>query len=303
MAGASIPADDKIGGEPESIPSESKVSLNLADLDEADDGPISSGDLGGADPLDRKGKRSQWRELKEERERDRQRAAQLEREVAELRGQLSARPQYITQQQQQPSGPDPAETEIDGLWDQQQLLLRSIQAPNATQSDVDKATEAWRRLERQRQGLIVRQAVREHGGRGESEEAAQDRVVNQMLKSEFPEIFGNPPMVNRAIAEMQELMMTRGKPKSPAVAREACERVMERFGLRKGKVPAPSEAQQSRYTSVSSRAGASSSSGTYTPSLNHLRTARAYTSHIPDLSDEERVARWYRAVGKPNGLT
>jgi hypothetical protein len=92
--------------------------------------------------------------------------------------------------------------------------------------------------------------------------------------------------------------------KGPAIAREACERVLERYGLRKGKSPPPSEADRARYTSTPSRAGAAgSSSGTYTPTLNVLRTARGYTKHLPDLSDEERVAKWYKEVGRPNGLT
>lgn len=305
MARENIPGESALGGggEPESIPSENKVSLDLSDIDEPDDGPLASGDLANSDPLDRKGRRSQWRELKEERERDRQRANALEREVAELRGRVSAQPTYQPQQQQA-AGPDPDEAQINGLWDQQQILLRSIQSPNATQADVDKATDAWKGLERQRQRLIVRQAIREDGGGRETEEAAQDRVVNQMLRAEFPEIFSSPPMVNRALAEMQELMLTRGKPKSPAVAREACERVLERHGLRKGRPAAPTANEQARYTSVPSRAGSSSSaSGTYTPSLNVLRTARGYTKHLADLTDEERVKKWYREVGRPNGLT
>jgi hypothetical protein len=300
MAQTSVPAEDKIDNEPVSIPSEGRPTLQLADLDDADDGPIAAGDLN-ADTLDRKGRRSQWRELKEERERDRQRAQALEREVAELRGRLSV---PMPQQQIRPTGPDPVETEIEGLWEQQQLILRSIQAPNATQAEVDRATEQWRKLERQRQKLTVKQALRESGAGPEDEEAAQDRVVNQLLRSEFPEIFNSAPMVNRALAEMQELMQVRGRPKSPALAREACERVAERYGLRRPKPAAPTESQQARYTSVPSRAGTSgSASGTYTPSLNALRTARAYTKHLPDLSDEERVRRWYLEVGKPNGLT
>lgn len=297
MAQTSVPAEDKIGGEAEAIPAEGKITVDLTDIDD-DDGPLAAGDLN-ADTETRKGRRAQWRELKEERQRDRDRAMTLEREVAELRGRLSAQPVYVPQQQA--AGPDPVEAEIDGLWEQQQTLLRSIQSPNVAQADVEKASETWRKLERQRQRLIIRQESR---GTGETEEAAQDRVVNQMLKSEFPEIFGSPPMVNRAIAEMQELMMTRGKPKSPAVAREACERVLERYGLRKGRPAAPTANEQARYTSVPSRAGSSSSaSGTYTPSLNVLRTARGYTKHLADLTDEERVRKWYREVGKPNGLT
>lgn len=300
MAQQSIPSEDKIGGEPESIPSEGKVTVDLTDIDD-DEGALAAGDLN-ADTETRKGRRAQWRELKEERERDRQRATALEREVAELRGRLSAQPVYVPQQQQA-QGPDPAEAEIDSLWSQQQMLLRSIQSPNATQKDVDEATESWRKIERQRQRLIIKQETR-GSATAETEEAQQDRVVNQLLRADFPEIFASPPMVNRAIAEMQELMLTRGKPKSPAVAREACERVLERFGLRKGKAPVPTASEQARYTSVPSRAGsASSASGTYTPSTNVLRTARAYTNHLKDLSDEERVKKWVREVGRPNGLT
>ncbi len=300
-----IPSEDKLGGDQETaIPSESdKVSLNLADLDDDED-PISGGDLGDAgNPLDRKGRRAQWREEKERRSAAEQRALNLEREVAELRGRVSAIPAYQPPQQYQGPTVDHEQAEIDAIWDQQQMVLRSMSSPNMTEDDVKKASEQWRKLDTKRHSLMTRREIRANTTQ-EDPSAAEDRVVNQMLKAEYPQIFQSPPMVNRAIAEMQELMAQRRTGKSPALAREACERVVERYNLRKGKAPPPSEAERARYTSTSSRAGSGgSSSGTYTPSLNVLRTARGYTKHLPDLSDEERVAKWYKEVGRPNGLT
>lgn len=303
MSTQNIGAEDKIDGPQEqAIPESTRVSVDLndLDLDVADEGPIAQGDLGAAD---RKGRRTQWRELKEARDKAEQRAQLLENQMAEMRGRMSAQPTYVpVPAQPRQDAPDPGEGEIESLWEQQQMILKAIQSPASTQADVDKATEQWRRIERRRQGLIVRQAMREHGAPQDDGTAAEDKIVNQLLRADFPEVFANPAMVTRAIGEMQDLM-ARGKPKSPAVAREACERVMERFGLRRGRPAAPSEAERAKYTAVPSRAGqGASASGTYTPTPLVLRSARAYTSHLPDLSDEERVRKWARDVGRPQGL-
>jgi hypothetical protein len=277
-------------------PTTDQVTIDLNDVDD-DDGPDKGASADA--PEGRKGRRAQTREIKERARKSEERVETLERQLAELRGAVSVRQQQPVFMPA-PTQTDPLEAELESLEQQQQLLLHSVQNPNSSQEDVDKASKQWRKLERQRRELEVNSVLSK---RQPQNDVSEERIANQMLVSEFPEVFvNNEPMRLRAMAEMTD-MLARGKPKSIATAREACERVLTAAGLRKGKAPAPSASQQSRYTSVPSRAGtASSASGQYTPTQNVLRTARAYTSHIENLSDEERVRKWVREVGKPNGL-
>lgn len=282
--------DEPASSEP--MPGGERMTVDLADAAEPDDDDKGQA----ASPEDRKGRRRQWREANEERTRQRETITRLERQIAQLEARSQQAPQYVQAPQQQQQGTDPTDAEIEDLWNQQQMALRVIQSAQG-QADVEKASEQWRKLEGKRQKLMVKQAVAEAGGNQPRGPSTGD-VEAQILQSEYPEVFANDSLRLRAQAEMIELARRHGKPWGLATAREACERISP-----KKRTTAPSPADQARYTSVASRAGASGgSSGGYTPSTLEMRTARAYTKHLPDLSDEERFSRWYRDVGKKGGL-
>lgn len=296
-----IEDDDKPAAEPEVTPSaEGQISIDLNDVDEEEE-PAKTGAGAQAIPEDRKGRRAQFRELKQAKVAAEERYLALERQVAELRGRLSipAAP-ALGGQPQQPV--DPFEDEIESLFDQQQMLLQAI-SQATSDAQVKERSEQWRKLDKKRRALEIQQHLNRTGvGQQRSNGADPIQVANQLLQSEFPEVFQSEPMRKRAEAELEELV-SRGKPHSIATAREAAERILERYQLRKGKPPAPTAAEQARYTSVSSRAGANGSgSSNYVPSQNVLRTARAWSKHLPDLSDEERVRLWIQKVAKPGGI-
>jgi hypothetical protein len=293
-----IADEDKPQAEPDILPSnEGKLSIDLSEDDEEPEAALGAPTN---TPEDRKSRRAQFREMKESKRRTEERYTALEREVAELRGRLSA-PQAPAPVYRQEPAADPIEAEIDSLWQQQQILLRSMQSTQTPESQVEKDSNTWRQLERKRRALEIKQVVGETPRQDTG--VTEERIANQLLTSEFPEIFNNEAMRLRAMAEMQDLMGRVGKPKSIATAREACERVMDRHGLRKSKAPPPTAAEQARYTSVPSRAGAAGGgTGNYTPSKNVLANARGYTSHLKDLTDEERVRKWIKEIAKPNGI-
>lgn len=282
--------------QPSVEPTSDKVAIDLNDLE--DDEPEQRAQPERTE--NRKGRRAQFREMREAANKKDEQIQQLTREMAELRGQMSARQQQVQFIPQQTQQMDPVEAEISSIERQQQMILRAV-AGAANQQEAEQGSQEWRALERKRRALEIQQAMASTS-RQQDPTATEDRVVNQMLRAEFPEIMGDGPMRGRAMAEMEELL-SRGKPRSIATAREACERVAERHGLRKQKAPPPSANAQARYTSVPSRAGTNgSASGQYVPSQNVLRTARAYTKHLPDMSDEDRVRKWVREVGKPNRI-
>jgi hypothetical protein len=280
--------------QPEVMPSsEPKVSIDLADLDEPDEQSSKQ-----ESTQDRKARRSQWRELKSDRDSARS-------ELEALKARLAAVEQRGYQAPQAPAQPyrpqeeakDPNESKLESIWEHQQALLQQLNTLPPGQDDrANKLTTQWRKLERERRELEVDIAIsrREASAPPVDQERQMAQVV---LRSEYPEIFSDPALKMRAQAELLTLIR-QGRPDSLALAREACERVSPKKVTRQ-----PTDAEKARYTSVASRAGASGASqGNFVPTTMQLRTARGYTKHLPDLTDEERLKKWIREVGKPEGL-
>lgn len=272
---------------PEVLPSsEPKVSIDLAELDEPDDNRAET-------PQERKSKRQQWREVKEGRNRDAEELKSLRQELAELRGRFQNFPQFPQQgqQQRQAEPADPNESKIESIEAQQQVLLQAIRSAN--DGEVVKSAETqWRKLERQRRDLEIEAAIARRG-LDKPPKVDEIEMGNMALRAEYPEIFADDALRLQVQAEMLKLHR-QGKPVNLATAREAAERVSPKRVSRP-----PSEAEKAKHISVSSRAGAQgSASGNYTPSTAELRTARGYTNHLPNLSDEERVKIWMRDVGR-----
>lgn len=252
-----------------------------------------------ASPEERRDRRRQWREARQ-KERERYSALEenykgLERRIAELTTRLAQpQPQQALQPREQA---DPASAEIEAISEQQGDLLALINgSPSATPEQLQRWSARWRALDNKRVDLLVGRRVAQSGRSQQQEDprASEDRFVAQTLQAEFPEIYASQALSLKAQAEMVELMERHGKPRSLATAREACERVSPRR-----RAAPPTANEQARYTAVPSRAGTGGgSSNMVTPSLAQMRTARAYTSHLPDLSDEERFRRWWKEVGK-----
>lgn len=246
-----------------------------------------------AAPPDKTKKPNRFKLLKQEN-------SELLRQLAELRGQVTGLGQ---QRQQQPQGeqqPDPLERRLEGLEDQRQGLLTQLSAQGLSKDDGDRLMRQYRKVEREIRETDVVMAARKMGLQPPQRQDPQ-AVERQILNSEFPQVFGDPYLRAAAEAEMTRLVTKLRKPMSLATAREAAQRVMRNEGLVR---PPPNENDKRKLSSVSGSAGGAGGGGgqNFKPSRLQLNAARAYTAHLPDMRDKDRVKKWVKEVGKPSGL-
>lgn len=274
-------------------PAEEKLTVDLTEDDDAGD---DTADEKQASPQDRKAKRGYARQMREALKDKKDEIETLRREMAELRGRVSAQPVYQPAPQYQPQE-DPGSRELKSIRDQQSTILRAIQSQGITSQEIERLNDQWHELNDRRTEIISRR-----GQAPAAQGPSQEQIAGQILAAEFPEIYNDTALLKAAEAEMLNLTQRQRKPVSIVTAREALRRVADREGLGR-KAPAPTAAQQSKYAAVSARAGANGAgSNTYTPDKNTLALARAYTKHLPNLDDAERVRKWVKEVGRPAGL-
>lgn len=276
---------------PEGEPKRVSIDLQEAD-DEAEEQAPKDQELR---PIRHK---SQWRQMREKHDGE---LTELRQQIARLEGRVSA-PAPVHREAPAAKDPtaDPVEKEIGQVWRMQQRTLAAIRSGQYPDNEVREMENDWREMDRRRRAL----ESKADSPRQRSEEPP-DRYAygREILNAEFPEIFSEPYLQKMAEAEFEYLKNKRGKPDNIVTAREAAERVAVRQGVGR-KSPPPSDAEKVRHSGVPGRAGATAASngGQYTPTKYILELARAYTSHLPDLSDEDRYKHWRRYVGKKEGL-
>ena len=284
---------------PEPMPPEqNRVTINLDE--EGDDGGEEKG--AAAPGTDKKSRREQGRDFRRQRETYERDLAQLRTELAELRGRVSV-PAPAPGGGQGAGGADPLDTEIQSLDEQQNALMRAIQVPGQTDTEVKGLVDSWKKIERHKRRLEYRQFRAAEKLDEPGPEQGNRQFVASTLEAEYPEIWASESMRLRARAEMVELV-GRGKPEGLATAREACQRVAERFGIGR-RVPGPTDLERSRHSGIPARAGvAGNGSGNqYTPSKFEMSLATSFTKHRPNLTDEERWRVWAEATGNKRRST
>jgi hypothetical protein len=265
------------------------------DLNEADEEPDEPKVQDGPRPPRHK---SQWRQLKEQHERE---LAELKEKLNMLEGRVSTQPPVVQQIVQPPrdATQDPTEQEIQSIWRNQQRTLAAIRSGQFSDAEIREMENDWRQLDRRRRALEAKA-----DNPRQREEAAPDphAYAREILSAEYPEIYSKKSLRQMAEAEF-EALREMGKPDNIVTAREALERVAARRGIGR-KPPPPSDAERARHAGIPGRAGATpgGAQGQYTPTKYIMELARAYTSHLPDLTDEERYKHWRRYVGKKEGL-
>lgn len=274
------------------------LSVDLSEDAEPDDKPETQqqGKSRAPDPR----RKSDWRQFKEQHEQtiaDLRR--QSEQSTAELRRQMESLQRYQPQQQPQARQGEDLETQIQELWDQQQVVLSGV-GPDATAEQRSRASNLWRKLDRQRRALEGKADT--PAARADSDSGgipAENQRLNEYVQDEFPEISGDQSLALEAEAELLRILRQPGRVKSRATVREACERVKTRHNIGR-KVPGPTDLERSRYGSTPARAGANGGGNGqhFSPNKMQLSLARAFTSHLPDLEDEERVRIWARNARK-----
>lgn len=223
-------------------------------------------------------------------ERDRK-DAETARELAELRGRLTAQAEAV---RAQPSG-DPVADEIKTIRAQQRTIMTALQGTQDP-AQAEKLQDQWNELDEKKVELIAKRNAPQREERGDQE------VEAKILESEFPDIYASRSRSLRAQSVMAELV-ERGAPVSIGTARKACQQVMRDLGL--GPKPQPSASERARFAGTSGRPGTSGgSSQAFTPTKFQLSAARAWcnTDQRRDLEDGEKVLIWLREVGRKEGL-
>jgi len=282
-------------------PTEGKVKERPqleVDLSEDDDG-----DEGTSEPKEKEGRRERrgrrYRELGEELKQERAARQKLEQQLAEINGRVSGLQsglQALPRQQAQEES-DPLTSEIEGIEAQQDAIVTQLRSGQLPDDKAAELAKRHRQLDRQRRKLELQQFAKETGG-GEAAPSRTD-YENQMLQTEFPDVFNDPIKLQEAKTELVRLNRTRGLPINYATAKLAAKVVQDKYTR---KTAPPTDAERARLAAEPGRAGAGGGGTRFAPNKLQLNAARAYTSHLEGLSDEDRVRIWAKNVGKKHGL-
>ncbi len=289
-------------GEPEPPAPERIVIDPNADPDDDgdDDAPVA------ARPDGKPGRRNGYRALKESAKAEKERADRLERDVAELRGRLSAPQAPIIVRGDSAPQVDPAEARIGDIESQQDATLQAIRGATDP-AQVEKLTKHWRTLDRQRLGAISQVAQRDWSRQQQAAAPDLDQKIGQQtLRTNYPKLFNANGPTAYGIEAQAEAMRIQEQGRHVGrsdldVATEAAATVYARHGLGAQKKPAPTDTDRARYTAQPTRPAASGKEG-WSPNKQQLIHAMAYTEHRTGLTDSQRVAIWYNEVGKKHGI-
>lgn len=212
----------------------------------------------------------------------------LERELAELRARVNQPPP-------QPSGVDPYEQELDGLYQQQQEAFTAYQAEvkagtfNETrQKHYEKVA---RDLEARKSNVMIRRQLDQH------RESARAEQAQAVWVQKYPEVYRNQRAYQYAEASFRrkQALMGPGEEVTNAMVEEVMNEAMTQFRL--GGRTAPSASEKSRMSGIPSSGTTSGNSGpggiTLTPELKRIAVA-AYS----ELPEAEAIKKWVNTTGK-----
>lgn len=241
--------------------------------------------------------KSDWRKMKESYDQQfsemRKQNETLLRELQEMRRQPAQQPRAAEPAK---DAGDARKAEVRAVRQQQQVVLNMI-AHAPSEEEKNKLIEQYQDLDEKRIALVAA------ANAPKPQQLTPDQIAYHTLAMEFPDIYADEDLRMEADVEMRKLMKRYHKPYNIATAREALERVMRSNGLGGRKVPAPTDVERARFSGVSPRGTAGGSSSNYQPSKFQMNLARAFTAHMPDLSDQERFVHWMRATkAKESGL-
>ncbi len=272
-----------------------------ADDDDDDGGGEPAAAQGARSDGNNRGRRQNFRQLRDQTRAAAETIQRMEREIAELRGRASVQPTVV---QQQAARPDPVESELENIEAQKQATLVALRA-STDEAKADQLTKQWNKLDRQRIRLETQSAARDAVA---AAEARRPRVDPQMeaergtLRATFPKIFADEDLKAAADAEANLIAKRKRAPMSLEIAQEAAATIYARYQLGNVRPPAPTDADRAKHTATSTRPGAMSARVTFTPNKQHVKLAMAYTQHREGLTDQQRVKAYYDEVLKPAGL-
>jgi hypothetical protein len=265
--------------------------------DDDDDG---GDDQPGQAPEQRPGRRQQFRAMREEAATAKQALAAVQRELAELRGRMSA-PAPVIIREPAAAATDPLEAEYDAIEAQKDAILIKIRAAT-DETQIETLKRQYNRIDRKRARLDAVQAAREVAG-GRGREDGDLKMGRQILESEFPRLYSGADaeaLQLEAQAETVRLAKRRNEGLSLALCKEGAAIVYARHGLGARK-PAPTDTDRERHMATGTRP-AGSPGNTFKLTKQQNVMALGMYEHRSDLTDEQKRQEYYKKILKPAGL-
>jgi hypothetical protein len=190
----------------------------------------------------------------------REKAQDLERQVAQTRDEMQRELQRVHQRIAQPqAGADPYEARIDSIHQEQESIQATFRGGNVDQATAERLRQRFYDLNREERGIErkrmreevlneVRPALQQRPGDGEE----------AIIRAEFPDVVGNQKALRYALGEYHRLT-AEDEPATLATTRKAMQAAVKRFNLRPEQAPAVPGPVQQRYGAVSAQAGAGGS--------------------------------------------
>lgn len=273
--------------------------------DDSDDAPEETER---ATRLEKKQERKRLRDEAEELRRENQRLRD-EREDRVARGverteQLTrAAVERLTGGAQQQS--DPLEREMKIVTDAEDALLGEYNALNAAgkmtaESETRLKTRA-RQIEEAKHDVMTRRSLARQGIQRVDPEQAHRESVARQLREEHQDVYANEKAVQYAQGEYQRLQAL-GHPDSKKTHDMAMDAAREQFKLGgRSRSRDDLEVDRRRFSGQSKQAGAgggkTAKSVQVKKGSHEWNMALAFSSHIKNLSDEQKVQRWVNRVG------
>jgi hypothetical protein len=168
-----------------------------------------------------------------------ERAARLEREIAELRGHVMARPS-APQYQQQPAE-DPHAREIGQIRNEQETIQAAIRSGSIQDGQqLERMRKRFYELDQRKDEVVEDRATRRALDQFRRQQSNQGGDYEEtILRSEFPDVVSHQAAMGWARGTYYQ-MLAEGKPPTLQTSREALAKAAERFSLRQPSMPAPS---------------------------------------------------------------
>lgn len=223
----------------------------VVDLDDEDE-----------DEDDEEERRASRRERRQERSRIREENESLRRELAEMKGQLTAVQQrpVVVQAPQQPQL-DENDRALRAVHERSRALSVQFQQAAAKQGGMtaqerEEFERGFDKLEEERQEIIHRKVTSKNGG---GQQMDPERMVAMQLQMEFPALYKPENFRHFQWANARyQLELAEGATPSLDLIKKHLRAAMERLDPTLRRRPAPSPERRSRYEGVSARGGASS---------------------------------------------
>jgi len=220
----------------------------------------------------------------------------LARQLREMSMGLMQRPlQPAPPEQRQEQAADEDEEAYTNIKRKQADVIARIR--RAPAEKLDELQKEWERLERQSVKLVADSAAKR--ALSEYKPPAQMNPHEQVLRSEFPDVFGHQKALGYAwslFTQARDEAEIRGEQFDYAAGHKAAlTKAAQVFGLRKAPPPPPPKGQRERFAAPggSSSAGAG---GQVTRKLSKEERKMALASDSSDRSDAEKIARWTKAM-------